>query len=107
MRRLDHRRAATKCNVPGGEKGARRAPADHCLGLDHDKGVLPPCSQAGKEDPEHAVERMKPQPWSFPIPNRHLLAESDVFQPYRLAAQGDFAHQGNEDHDDRLHVADG
>ena len=44
------------------------------------KGVLPAWPQAGKEDPEHAVERTKPQPWSFPVQDRHLLAESDVFQ---------------------------
>ena len=37
-------------------------------------------AQAGKEDPEHAVERAKPRPWSFPLQDRHLLAESDIFQ---------------------------
>ena len=55
-------------------------PADDRLGLDDDKGVLPAWPQAGKEDPEHTVERTKPRPWSFPLQDRHLLAESDVFQ---------------------------
>ncbi len=50
--------------------------ADDRLGLDDDKGVFPAWPQAGKEDPEHAVER----PWSFTLQDRHLLAESDVFQ---------------------------
>ena len=55
-------------------------PADDRLGLDDDKGVLPAWPQAGKEDPEHTVERTKPRPWSFPLQGRHLLAKSDVFQ---------------------------
>ncbi len=55
-------------------------PADDCLGLDDEKGILPAWPQARKEDPEHAVERTKPRPWSFPFQDRHLLAESDVFQ---------------------------
>ena len=55
-------------------------PADDRLGLDDDKGILPVWPQAGKEDPEHAVERAKPRPWSFPLQDRHLLAESDIFQ---------------------------
>ena len=37
-------------------------------------------AQAGKEDPEHTVERAKPRPSSFPLQERHLLAESDIFQ---------------------------
>ena len=55
-------------------------PADDCLGLDDDQGILPAWPQAGKDDSEHAVERTKPRPWSFPLQDRHLLAESDVFQ---------------------------
>ena len=58
-------------------------------------------------DSEHAVGRMKPRPRYFPLQDRQLLAESDYFQPYRLAARGKFAHEGDEDHDDRLHAADG
>ena len=53
--------------------------ADDRLGLDDDKGVLPAWPQAEKEDPEQAVERTKPRPWFFPLKDRHLLAESDVF----------------------------
>ena len=44
------------------------------------KDVLPAWPQAGKEYPEHTVERTKPRPWSLPLQDRHLLAESDVFQ---------------------------
>ncbi len=51
-------------------------PADDCLGLDDDKGVLPAWPQTGKEDPEHAVERMKLRTWSFPLQDRNLLAET-------------------------------
>jgi hypothetical protein len=50
------------------------------LGLDDDKGILPTWPQAGKKDPEHAVEWTKPRPWSFPFQDRQLLAQSDVFQ---------------------------
>jgi hypothetical protein len=56
-------------------------PADDRLGLDDDEGVLPPRPQAGKEDPEHAVERTKLRLSSFSLQDRHLLSESDVFQP--------------------------
>ncbi len=52
-------------------------------------------------DPKHAVERTKPRPRSFPLQDRHLLAESHVFQPYRRAAQDDFADEGDEDIGDR------
>jgi hypothetical protein len=55
-------------------------PADDRLRLDDDKGVLPAWPQARKEDPEHTVERTKARPWSFPLQDCHLLAESDVFQ---------------------------
>ena len=55
-------------------------PADDCLGLDDDKGVVPAWPKAGKEDPEDAGGRAKPGTWSFPLQDRHLLAESDVFQ---------------------------
>ncbi len=82
-------------------------PADDRVGLDDDKGVLPARPKAGEEDPEHAVERTKPQSWPFPLQDRHLLAESDVFQLLRRTAHGDFADEGDEDHDDRLHAADG
>ena len=55
-------------------------PADDRLGPDDDKGVLPTWPQAEREEPEHAVERTKPRPWSFPLQDRHLLAKGDVFQ---------------------------
>ena len=55
-------------------------PADDCLGLNDDKGVLPAWPQARKENPEKTVERTKARPWSFPLEDRQLLAERDVFQ---------------------------
>ncbi len=33
--------------------------------------------------------------------------DSLIFQPQRCAAQGEFADEDDEDHDDLLHVADG
>ena len=43
----------------------------------------------------------------FSLQDRNLLAKSDIFQAYRRAAHNEFADEGNEDHDDCLHVADG
>ena len=61
----------------------------------------------GKADPEHTVERTKPRPWLIPPQDRHLLAKSDIFQLQPCAAQNDVADERDQDHDDRLHAADG
>ncbi len=71
------------------------------------QGIIRVDQGTALRDPKHAVERTMPRPWAFPLQDRHLLAESDVFQLQRCAAQDDLADEGDEDHDDRLHAANG